>query len=118
MSLLIGIGILCNVGRPLRRRLLSQASTTHTQYIQHINTYTVNQLIIIYEFVICSVGQCLLSGGATIDNLLPWPRLECGTSHNHWPGPDLETCAFSSRPTAPPRVMSEPCSDEQNKPNN
>ena len=65
----LGLGILFNVGRPLARRLLFQAPTIHTQYKYNINTYTVNQSMnqlvnqLVDQFVICSVGQCLLSRG-------------------------------------------------------
>ena len=58
--------------------------------MQHRHTYSnqsvkqlVNQLLN-DQLVICSVQQCLLSGGAITENLLPWPGLELGTSHNHW----------------------------------
>ena len=54
---------------------------THMQYIQHkhTNTHTVNQSVTCYLFS----GQCLLSGSAVTEKLLPWPGLKLGTSHNH-----------------------------------
>ena len=87
----------------------------HAQYIviQHKHTYSnqsVNQLVnqLVNQFVICSVGQCLLSGGAVTENLLPWPGLDLGAFRNHWTL-NLMPCALDHQH---PQLSKEPTGNQ------